>query len=69
MTGYHLIGIGLVLILTPGIMAVMDGALDDGDMIHWLASKPLQFILAFRAMVIAGVWLIGTGALFLNLPA
>lgn len=67
MSGYTLIFIGIVLILTPAIEALRTGAFDDADILHWLMNQPLQILLLFQSMVIAGIWLIKSGVLMINL--
>lgn len=67
MSGYTLIFIGIVLILTPAIECLRAGAFDDADLLHWLMSQPLQILLLFQSMVIVGIWLIRSGVHMINL--
>ena len=67
MSGYQLIAMGFVLILTPAIQAFRAGAFDEADLLLWLMSQPLQILLLFKSMIVAGAWLIRTGVLMINL--
>lgn len=61
--------LGLLFIVTPGFMALMAGAQTEDDLIRWLSSQPLQFIIGVRVMMISGVGLLGVGAAFQYLPS
>lgn len=74
MSGYHLIAIGFVLLLTPFGLLIRDiwHSLGKGenevDVENWIFSKTFEQIISINLMMTTGVWLIGTGALYLTLP-
>lgn len=74
MSGYHLIAIGFVLLLTPVALMIrdiwlsLDNDEDDIDVESWIFTKSFEQIIKINVMMTTGVWLIGTGALYLTLP-
>lgn len=69
MTGFLLMSLGVLLLLSPAILLAMDGVDGDDDLVSWLMSKPLEFIVTLRAMTISGVGLIFAGAIIFYLPS
>lgn len=67
MSGYYLIFLGIVLILTPVLIIFRDGAREDADFLLWMMSQPLSFIIQLQLMIIAGFWLVRSGVLMINL--
>ena len=59
---------GIMLVLTPAVMAAMAGVETEDDLIRWMMNQPLQFMIAARAMMISGVGLIIAGAAIYYLP-
>lgn len=52
---------GVILVMTPAVIAIMDGVRDDMDIISWISSKPMDFIYKAQNMMLGGVGLILTG--------
>lgn len=69
MTGLCLMALGALSILSPAILMLIEGVEGDDDLVAWLMSKPLEFIVALRAMTISGVGLIFAGATLYYLPS
>lgn len=46
--------VGVGLLITPGIIAVLNGARDDGDFVSWLANQPLQTIIMLQTITRLG---------------
>lgn len=51
----HIALFGCLLYFTPGVMAYMEGARSEKDMIQWIMGKPLEFLMALRLMPPSGL--------------
>lgn len=59
--GLFLIFFGMVLILTPAIIASKDGVNADYDHIQWLMNKPLEDIHLIQFAAKSGIMFLGIG--------
>lgn len=66
--GPALMILGVMMVLTVPILAIMEGVQDDADLTSWLISKPIQFIIAVRGMIIGGAGMIIAGLAVHYLP-
>lgn len=56
------------MMLTVPIMAIMEGIEDEKDLVSWLMSKPLEFIINTQIMIKGGFGLIIVGVALWFMP-
>ena len=69
MQGLLISGFGFLLIMTPSIMALLDGVQEEDDIVRWLMGQPIEKIIALKALIDSGAGLLIVGALIYYLPS
>lgn len=68
MFGAYLIILGIILIFTIPILAVMDGVESQQDLIQWYMNKPLEFLAMVKPMIFSGIGLVVAGLAVIYMP-
>lgn len=60
---------GLLLILSPVILAMLAGVEDENDLVRWIMDQSLENIVIIRMMMISGSGFIWAGVVICYLPS